>query len=205
MELAKTVKKYKKRYDVEVEKNREKAKYDRKRKKHFAIKPNWDFYLKAVREFYADMKNVSNDDPDFQRTIKVAIRAFEDIAELRDSVLRPVKKGSAFGDDRKCKALKIRLSLCSWFVNVQETLKGLLPKRLFKLKVKELHNEWFLQNSTEPEKPLKFGNQWIKEWDSKYGVSSRKLNKRFPIKKENLAMRLEDYLQNVWTFQKNFL
>lgn len=153
----KTVEKYKMRYDEEVEKNREKAKYDRKRKKHFAIKPNWDFYLKAVQEFYADMKNVSNDDPDFQRTIKVAIRAFEDIAELRDSVLRPVKKASALGDDRKRKALKIRVSSCSWFVNVQETLKGLLPKRLFKLKVKELHNECFSKIQLNQKNDLNLG------------------------------------------------
>ena len=37
------------------------------------------------------MKDVSNDDPDFRRAIKVATRAFQGIAELRDPATRPAK------------------------------------------------------------------------------------------------------------------
>ena len=144
LELAKTVEKCKRQYDEEVEKNREKTKYDYKRKKHFAIKPKSGFYSKAVREFYADMKNVSNNDPDFQRAIKVATCAFEDIAELRDSALRSIKKARALGGGRKCKALKIRVTSFSWFI-VREVLKGRLPKCLFKLKAKELYAEWWFK------------------------------------------------------------
>ena len=84
MELAKTVEKYRRLYDEEVAMNRGKTKYDYKRKRHVTITPKCGFYSKAVREFYADMKDVSNDDPDFRRAIKVATRAFQGRAELRD-------------------------------------------------------------------------------------------------------------------------
>ena len=75
--LAKVVEKYKKQYDEEVEKDHGKTIYNYRRKRHVAVKPKWGFYLKAVREFYTDMKDVPNDHPDFQRAIKVATRAFE--------------------------------------------------------------------------------------------------------------------------------
>ena len=76
------------------------------------------------------MKDVLNGHPDFQRTIKVATRAFESIADLRDYASRPVKKARFSGGGRKRKAPEIRSALFSWFVNVGEVLKGRLPKRL---------------------------------------------------------------------------
>ena len=91
LELAKTVEKYWRLYDEEVEKNRWKTKYDYKRKRHVTITPKWGFYSKAEREFYADMKGVSNDDTDFRRAIKVATRAFQGITELRDPATCPAK------------------------------------------------------------------------------------------------------------------
>ena len=57
----------------------------------------------------------------------------------------------------------------------------------------------------ETEHRLKFGNQWIKDWEKEYGLSFRKPNKRFAIKKEDLVIRLEDYLKNVWTVRRLFL
>ena len=80
-----------------------------------------------------------------------------------------------------------------------------MPKRLFKLKAKELYAEWLIHNPTEPENQLRFGSQWIKEWEDEYGVSLRKPNKRFSIKKEDLVTRIEDYLQNVWTVWNFFI
>ena len=47
------------------------------------------------------MKDVPNDHPDFQRPIKVATRAFENIADLRDPASRPVKKARASGSGKK--------------------------------------------------------------------------------------------------------
>ena len=124
MELAKVVEKYKKNYDENVEKNHWKSKYYNKRKRHVAEKPKWGFYSKAVREFYTDMKHVPNDHQDFQRAIKVATRAIENKADLRDPASCPVKKARASGGGRKCKASEIRSALVSWFANVREALKG---------------------------------------------------------------------------------
>ena len=44
---------------------------------------------------------------------QVAIRAFENIADLRDPATRPVKKARTSGSGRKRKALKIRSTLFS--------------------------------------------------------------------------------------------
>ena len=82
------------------------------------MKPKWGFYLKAVREFYTDMKDVPDDHPDIQRAIKVATRAFENIADLRDPATRSIKKTRFFGRGRKRKAPKICFTLFSCFVNV---------------------------------------------------------------------------------------
>ena len=116
-----------------------------------------------MREFCTVMKDVPNDHPDFQRPIKVATHALENIADLTDPASRPVKKARASGSGKKRKAPEIRSALFSWFVNVREALKGRLSKRLFKLKAKELYVEWLIHNSTEPENQLRFGSQWIKE------------------------------------------
>ena len=205
LELAKVLEKCKKQYDEEVEKNHGKTKCDNRRKRHVAVKPKQGFYSKAVRKFYTDMKDVPNDHPDFQRAIKLATRSFGNIADLRDPASRPVKKARASGDGRKRKAPEIRSTLFSCFVNVREALKGRLPKCLFKLKPKELYTEWLIHNPIEPENQLRLGSQWIKEWEDEYDVLSRKPNKRFSIKKEDLVTRIEDYLQNVSTVRKFFI
>ena len=158
LELAKVVGKYKKEYDEEVEKNHGKTKYSYRRKRHVAVKPKWGFYSKAVWEFYTDVKDVPNDHPDFQRVIKVVTRAFENIADLRDPASSPVKKARVSGGGRKRKAPELRSALFSWIVIVREVLKGRLPKRLFKLKAKELYDKWLIHNPTEPENQLRFGS-----------------------------------------------
>ena len=52
LELAELVEKLKEEYDLEVEKNKGKTKYDYKRKHHVPIKPSTGFIAKAVRQFY---------------------------------------------------------------------------------------------------------------------------------------------------------
>ena len=49
------------------------------------------------------MKDAQNDDPDFQRSIKAATRAFEGIADLKDPGLCPTKKTCASDGGRKYK------------------------------------------------------------------------------------------------------
>ena len=202
---ATVVEKYKKQHDEEVEKNHGKTKYDYGRKRHVPAKPKWDFYSIAVREFYTDMNDVPNYHPDFQWAFIVAIRAFENIADLRDPASRPVKEARASGGGRKCKAPEIRSALFSWLVNVREALIGCFPKRLFKLKAKELYAKWLIHNPSEPKSQLWFGSKWIKELEDKYGVLLRKPNKRFSIKKEDLVTRIEDFLQNLWTVRNFFI
>ena len=126
-------------------------------------------------------------------------------ADLRDPLSGLVKETRASGGRRKRKTREIGSALFSWFVNVREALKGCLPKRLFKLKAKELYAEWLIHNPTEPEKQLQFGSQWIKEWENEYGASLRKPNKRFSINREDLVTRIEDCLQNVWTVRNGFI
>ena len=72
-----------------------------------------------------------------------------------------------------------------------------MRKRMLKLKAQTPYSEWLTQINVEPEHLLKFGNQWIKDWEKEYGLSLRKPNKRFAIKKEELVIRLQYYLKNV--------
>ena len=48
LELAELVEKLKEEYDLEVEKNKGKTKYDYKRKRHVPINPSTGFIVKAV-------------------------------------------------------------------------------------------------------------------------------------------------------------
>ena len=52
-----------------------------------------DSWLKLFREFFSDLAEVKNDDPRFNRALKLASRCFNDIEQLRDpSSCAPAKK-----------------------------------------------------------------------------------------------------------------
>ena len=205
LELAELVKKCNGEYDAEVAENKGKTKYDSKRKKHVPIMPTTGYVAKAVRTYYSDLADCSNDDPLFDKAIKLASRSYNDINNLRDPSARPPKKLRASGAGRKTKAPEVREALFSWFVDVRETLKGRLPQRLFKLKAKQLFGIWLEQNEVEEKDKLKFSNCWIKGWEREYGISLRKPNKRYSIKKSDLVERLQDYLKNIWTIGRFFI
>ena len=205
LELAELVSKRKEEYDAEVARNVGKFKYDSKRKKHVPIKPTCGFLAKAVREFYSDLADVKNDDPRFNRARKLASRCFNDIEQLRDpSSCAPAKKG-AVGGRQKAKAPEVRQALFMWFIDVRESLKGRLPRRLFKLKANQMYEDWLRENPTPVYERLKFGNNWIKQWEAEYGISLRKPNKRYSVKKGDLVIRLQDYLKNVWRIRRYFI
>ena len=84
LELAEFVEKMKEEYDLEVEKNKEKAKCDYKIKRHVPIKPSTGFTAKAVRQFYGDLKDAINNDAEFFRAVKLATRSYNEIDSLRD-------------------------------------------------------------------------------------------------------------------------
>ena len=140
-------------------------------------------YIK-VRELYSAH---TSDDPQFTKALTLASRCFNEINQLRDpSSCAPAKK-RAVGGGRKSKAPEVRNALFSWFVDVRESLNGRLPCRMFKLKANQMYEEWLLENHTPESEKLKFGVQWIKMWESEYGISLRKPNKRYSIKKEDLV------------------
>ena len=97
----------------------------------------------------------------------------------------------------------MRQALFAWFINVQEALKGRLPKHLFKMKARELYAKWLVQNETPVIEQMKFGNEW--QWETEYGVSLRKPNKHYTLSKDDLCIRIKDCLRNVWTVRNFFL
>ena len=109
---------------------------------------------------------------------------------LRDPSSCPPKKSRGAGAGRKVKAPEVRVALFHWFVDVRESLKGRLPRRLFKLKAQQLYADWLVQNPVPENKKLKFSNKWIKLWENEYGVSLKRPNKRYSIKREDLLIRL---------------
>ena len=59
-------------YYAEVKRNEGKTKYDAKRKRHVPIKPSTGYAARAVRSFYSDLADISNNDPEFIKAVKLA-------------------------------------------------------------------------------------------------------------------------------------
>ena len=49
------------------------------------------------------------------------------------------------------------------------------------MKVKEIYTKWLEQNETPLEEQLKFGDEWVKQWEAEYGVKLRKPNKLYTL------------------------
>ena len=68
------------------------------------------------------------------------------------------------------------------------------------------YEDWLQQNPGTPdEEKLQFSNQWIKGWETEYGVSLRKPNKRYSISKEVCIIPVQDYLRNIWSLRYYFI
>ena len=162
LQLAELVAENKDEYDADVALKEWKTRYDNKRKNHVTIKPTGGYLAKAVQEFYPDLAKVKNDDPNFCKAVKLAARYHNEIEQLRDASTCAPAKQRAIGGGRKSKAQEVREALFSWFVDVRESLKGHLPRHLFKLKANALYEEWLRDNPTPESEKLKFWNQRIK-------------------------------------------
>ena len=71
----------------------------------------------------------------------------------------PTKKKTAQGAGRKRKAPEVIIGLFNWFIDGRETLKGRLPRRIFKMKANQLYEEWLTENPVPENDRLKFSNQ----------------------------------------------
>ena len=194
-QLGELVKDFKTEYDIAVVRNNGKTKYDAKRRKHVLDLPEKDYVSSAVRTFYKDMKDIKFEDKNFKMACKIASRSFESLTELSDS--------RAMSGGRKKSAPDVREALFTYFVDIRGSLKARFPKRLLTLKARQLYSDWITQNPLqENERPLKFGNQWVKEWECEYNIS---LRKRFSIPQEVRIIRVNDYLQNIWSLRQYFI
>ena len=103
------------------------------RKRHISIKPSTGFIAGAVRKFYGDLKDAKNNDAEFVRAVKLVTRSYNEIDSLGDPSSCPPEKARAQGTARKRKAPEVRIRLFNLFINGRETLKGPLPRRIFKM------------------------------------------------------------------------
>ena len=142
------------------------------------IKPSTGYVARAVRYFYSDLADISNNDPEFIKAVKLASRSYNELENLRDPSCCPPKKSRGAGVGRRVKAPEVRVALFHWFVDVRESLKGRLPRRLFKLKAQQLYAGWLVQNPVPENEKLKFSNKWIKLWENEYGVSLKRPKKQ---------------------------
>ena len=140
-QLGELVQCYKAEYDILVINSEGKTKLDRRRGKHVPDLPKKDYVSRTVRSFHIDMKDRKSNDNEFKVACKFATHSFEHLAELNDSSVCPPKKICASGRGRKKNAPEVREALFSHFVDVRESMKGGLPKRLLRLKAKQLYSE----------------------------------------------------------------
>ena len=73
------------------------------------------------------------------------------------------------------------------------------------MKAKEIYAKRLEQYETPIEEQLKFGDEWVKQWEAEYGASLHKPNKHCTVSYDDLCIRLKDYLKNVWAVKNFFL
>eukprot|EP00794_Sanderia_malayensis_P013649 gene13649-15078_t len=118
-----------------------------------------------------------------------------------------IKHFRALGAGRKHTLPEVREAMYEWFIDIRGSLKGRLPKDMFKAQCQVFYDQWLAQQDEDvPEgKKIVFSNNWIKWWMKEYGVSLRKPNKRFQIKQEDIIERIKEYILNVWMVRKYFI
>ena len=82
MELEELVEKFKEEHDAEVKRNEGKTKYDTKRKRHLPIKLSTGYVARAVRSFYSNLADISNNDSEFIKAAKLASRSYNELENL---------------------------------------------------------------------------------------------------------------------------
>ena len=57
-------------------------------------------------------------------------------------------------------------ALFEWFVDIRDTLKARLPRKMFKTQFKMFYDQWLIQKDKviPDDKMTAFSNHWIKNW-----------------------------------------
>ena len=121
---------------------------NKKGKKHVTVVTNGNFVARAVRKFYSDLLDEPNDGPQFCVALILTTRCLANIDKFRDPSICQPKKITCCWRRKKAKGPEILQELFVWFADIREALMGHLPKRLFKVKAKEIYAEWLEQNGT---------------------------------------------------------
>ena len=84
---------------------------------------------------------MADDDSEFAKAIKITSRSYNGLERMQDPSSYPPKKSRGTGAGCKVKAAEVRVVLFHRFVDVRESLKGRLPRLLFKLKAQQRYKE----------------------------------------------------------------
>ena len=148
--------------DLCVEKKR---KYDEMDKKG----PRDSYIAASVREYYPDLANMKNSNPNFQKACRMATRCYQKKNDDDVAVDSSKKKFRASGGGRKVRVPDVREAMFEWFVDVRTSLKARLPRKFFKMKCEEVYKAWLSDQTEEmradhKKDPMMFSNKWINDW-----------------------------------------
>ena len=151
---------------------------------------------RTVRRFYSDLRVVKHNDPDLSNALKLGTRCLDSL-EANDFTEPPTKIKFRQAGGRKTSVPEVRDTMYDWFIDIRSSLKGRLPKSMFKVQCNIFYEQWLLQQEKEvpEEKKIVFSNKWIRGRMQEYNVSLRKPNKRFQIKQAEREERIFQYLK----------
>ena len=102
-----------------------------KKRKHCQTLPSTGWASRAVREFYADLKEEPNSSQLFRSAKCLAERCLHMVLKA-DRDPKPTKtKFRQPGGGRTVKVQEVRYELYSWFVDIRFSLKARLPVNVF--------------------------------------------------------------------------
>ena len=167
--------------DLCVEKKRKYNEMDKKG-------PRDSYIAASGREYYPDLANMKNSDPNFRKACRMATRCYQNKIKNDDDVAvdSSKKKFRVSGGGRKVRVPDVREAMFEWFVDGRTSLKARLPRKLFKMKCEEVYKAWLSDQTEEmradhKKDPMMFSNKWINDCMNEYKVSLRKPNKRYQI------------------------
>ena len=116
-------------------------------KKYTKPIPREEYIVRAVRDFYPDLRNVKENDPNLQAAVKLGKRCHEQL--LNSETACEINVGPSKSKYCKSEAGKratipdVREALFDCFFNIRTTLKARSPRKMLKLNVKSfMTNGW---------------------------------------------------------------